>query len=116
MKQPCVYLLASGQLGTIYIGVTSNLIARLHQHRTGTTGFASRYGAVRLVRYEVFADMPAAIAREKQLKRWHRDWKINLIRSENPEWVDLAVNLGLASVPFRDRSRAATLDPETSSG
>ena len=102
MKQPCVYILASGQLGTIYIGVTSDLIARLHQHRTGSIpGFASRYGAIRLVRYEWFADMPTAIAREKQLKRWHRDWKINLIRSENPDWIDLAVSLGLEPVPFR---------------
>ena len=101
MKQPCVYILASGVLGTIYIGVTANLVARLHQHRTGSVpGFASRYGAIRLVRYELFLDMPTAIAREKQLKRWHRDWKIELIRSENPDWVDLAVGLGLAPVPF----------------
>jgi putative endonuclease len=111
MKQPCVYILASGPLGTIYIGVTSDLVARLHQHRTGSTGFASRYGAIRLVRYELLADMPSAIAREKQLKRWHREWKINLIRSENPDWVDLAVNLGLAPVPFRQTGHGPPAGP-----
>ncbi len=95
-KQPCVYILASGHYGTLYIGVTSDLIARLYQHRTGSVpGFTSRYGVHRLVRYELFADMPTAIAREKQLKAWHRDWKINLIESENPMWDDLAVGLGL---------------------
>jgi putative endonuclease len=102
--QPCVYLLASGRYGTIYIGVTSDLIARLYRHRTGSVpGFTSRYDVGLLMRYEFFADMPTAIAREKQLKRWHRDWKINLIESENPEWADLAVSLGLE--PFVPRAR-----------
>ena len=101
-KQPCVCILASDRNGTIYIGVTANLIARLFQHRTGEVpGFTSRYGAVRLMRYELFTDMPAAIAREKQLKRWHRDWKLNVIESENPDGVDLAVTLGLEPVPLR---------------
>ncbi|HEX8388020.1 MAG TPA: GIY-YIG nuclease family protein [Sphingomonas sp.] len=105
MKQPCVHILASDRLGTIYIGVTSDLVARLHQHRTGTVpGFTSRYGAIRLVRYELFADMLSAIAREKQLKRWRRDWKINLIEAENGDRVDLAVTLGLEPVPFRTRA------------
>ncbi len=104
MKQPCVYILASRHLGTIYVGVTSNLLARLHQHRTGTApGFTSNYAVYRLVRYEFFATMPEAIAREKQLKRWHRTWKINLIESENPHWVDLAVPLGLEPLPERPR-------------
>jgi putative endonuclease len=95
-KQPCVYILASKHYGTLYIGVTSNLLARLHQHRSGEVeGFTSRYGVHRLVRYEFFEDMPTAIAREKQLKRWHRDWKINLIERDNPHWEDLAVGLGL---------------------
>ena len=86
-KQPCVYILASQANGTLYIGVTSNLIARLYQHRTGEIpGFTQRYGVHLLVRYEFFATMPEAIAREKQLKRWHRPWKINLIESENPDW------------------------------
>ena len=86
MKQPCVYILASREYGTLYIGVTSDLIARLYQHRTGQMkGFTSRYCVFRLVRFEQFATMAEAIAREKQLKRWHRQWKINLIENENPD-------------------------------
>ncbi len=95
-KRPCVYILASGHYGTLYIGVTSNLLARLVQHRTGITkGFTTRYAVHRIVRFEMFADMPTAIAREKQLKNWRRDWKINLIESDNPHWYDLASDLGL---------------------
>ena len=95
-RQPCVYILASAPRGTLYIGVTSNLVARLHQHRTNAVpGFTSRYGVHRLVRFELLDDMPNAIAREKQLKRWHRDWKLNLIERDNPQWTDLAVGLGL---------------------
>lgn len=102
MKQPCVYILASKRLGTLYIGVTSDLVARLYQHRTGQVpGFTSRYAVHRLVRYEFFATMPEAIAREKQLKRWHRDWKINLIEAENPHWDDLAVAFGLEPLVSR---------------
>ena len=100
MKQPCVYILASREYGTLYTGVTSDLIARIYQHRTGATqGFTPRYGVYRLVRFEFYATMPEAIAREKQLKRWHRQWKINLIESENPQWVDLAPALGLPPLP-----------------
>jgi putative endonuclease len=100
VKQPCVYILASREYGTLYIGVTSDLIARLYQHRTGTTqGFTSRYAVYRLVRFEQFGDMVAAITREKQLKRWHRQWKINLIESENLDWHDLAPALGLPPIP-----------------
>ena len=95
--QPCVYLVASQARGTIYIGVASNLIARLHQHRNDLKdGFTSRYGVHLLVRYELFASMPEAAAREKQLKRWHRQWKVNLIESQNPSWQDPAPLLGLA--------------------
>ena len=94
-RDPCVYILASGHHGTLYIGVTSDLMQRLYQHREGVTGgFASRYKVYRLVRYEMFGDMEGAILREKQLKRWHRQWKINLIESENPHWADLAEGLG----------------------
>ncbi len=100
MKQPCVYILASKAYGTIYVGVTSDLIGRLHQHRTKTVrSFTSRYGVCRLVRFELCDDMPAAIAREKQVKNWHRPWKINLIESENPDWHDLAPGLGLPPSP-----------------
>lgn len=98
-KQPCVYILASQSHGTLYIGVTSDLLGRLHQHRNGTfEGFSKRYSVLRLVRFELFDDMAQAIAREKQLKNWHRRWKINLIESENPQWLDLAVNLGLPPI------------------
>jgi putative endonuclease len=95
-RQPCVYLLASKPFGAIYIGVTSDLVARLWQHREGAIpGFTRRYKVHRLVRFELFDTMELAIAREKQLKYWHRQWKINLIQSENPDWHDLAAGLGL---------------------
>lgn len=95
-RQPCVYILASRRYGTLYIGVTSNLIGRLWQHRNNALpGFTAKYRVHRLVHFELFGDMMRAIMREKQLKRWHRQWKINLIDAENPEWRDLAVTLGL---------------------
>ena len=95
-KQPCVYILASKHYGTLYIGVTSDLLARMVQHREMKGGrFTSRYAVYRHVRFEFFEDMPTAIKREKQLKNWHRSWKINLIESENLPWTDLAVGLGL---------------------
>ena len=103
-RAPCVYVLASGHYGTLYIGVTSDLIGRLWQHRTGTVpGFTSRYGVYRLVHFEMFGDMESAIAREKQLKRWHRQWKVNLIDAENPEWRDLAIGLGFEPIAPRER-------------
>ena len=94
-RQPCVYILAKTFNGALYIGVTSDLMKRLHQHRNGLlNGHSARYRISRLVRFEVFDDMEHAIAREKQLKNWHREWKLNLIESENPNWVDLAIGLG----------------------
>lgn len=94
-RQPCVYILASGRHGTLYIGVTSNLMARLVQHRDGLIeGFTSRYGVARLVWFQMADTMEAAIRREKQLKKWNRDWKLRLIEETNPNWVDLAVGLG----------------------
>lgn len=95
-RQPCVYILANDRNGTIYIGVTSNLLQRLYQHRSGEMpGFTSRYGVTKLVRIELFGEMLAAIAREKQLKNWRREWKLNLIEQDNPRWEDLAASLGL---------------------
>jgi putative endonuclease len=95
-RLPCVYILASKPYGTIYIGVTSDLIARLWQHRNDAfPGFTSRHAVHTLVHYELFGEMEPAILREKQLKRWHRQWKINLINASNPHWADLAVGLGL---------------------
>jgi len=93
-KSPVVYILASGRHGTLYVGVTSNLPVRVHQHRQGLIkGFTSSYGVTRLVRYESFDDMTSAIMREKQLKKWNRAWKIELIESQNPDWEDLAVTM-----------------------
>jgi len=97
MRQPVVYILASQPRGTLYIGVTANLAERLYQHRNGLVpGFTSRYGVHLLVLAETHATMPLAIAREKQLKNWHRQWKINLIEATNPHWEDLAVAWRLA--------------------
>lgn len=104
-RNPCVYVLASGRYGTLYIGVTSGLMQRLWQHRNGMTpGFTSRHKVDRLVHFEMFGDMERAIRREKQLKNWHRQWKINLINAANPEWRDLAVGLGFE--PLASRGRA----------
>ena len=95
-RNPCVYILASKHYGTLYIGVTSDLLGRMWQHRNGATpGFSSRHKVYRLVHFEMFGDMVNAITREKQLKNWHRQWKINLINEANPDWHDLAVGLGL---------------------
>jgi putative endonuclease len=95
--QPCVYILASGKRGYIYIGVTSDLPKRFSQHRLRLIeGFSKRRNTNMLVRFELFGTMELAILREKQLKNWHRDWKINLVESENPEWLDLALEMGLA--------------------
>ena len=89
-RHPAVYLLASQRLGTLYIGVTSNLVQRIWQHREGLAdGFTARHGVKRLVWYEQHETMPAAIAREKALKRWRRAWKIGLIEQGNPGWRDL---------------------------
>ena len=90
MKQPCVYMLASQKNGTLYIGVTSNLLQRVWQHKSGLVeGFTKRYGIKQLVWYEMHASMPEAIAREKALKEWRRAWKLKLIEERNPEWQDL---------------------------
>ncbi len=95
-RQPCTYILASKLYGTLYIGVTSDLVARLWQHRNNMLpGHTSRHAVHRLVHYELFGEMEPAILREKQLKRWHRQWKINLINASNPHWADLAVGLSL---------------------
>jgi len=85
-RQPCVYILASRRHGTLYIGVTSDPYGRFHQHRSASVrGFTSRYGVNRLVYFELAATMDAAIAREKQLKAWKREWKIALIEGANPD-------------------------------
>ncbi len=86
----CVYLLASKKGGTLYCGVTSDLIGRVWMHHErAVKGFTSRYGVVRLVWYETHGDILEAIRREKRIKKWPRAWKINLIEAENPDWRDL---------------------------
>jgi putative endonuclease len=89
-----VYLLASRKYGTLYIGVTNDLIRRVYEHRThAVPGFTSRYGVHLLVWFECYDDIENAIGREKQLKKWRGDWKINLIERSNPEWCDLYPSL-----------------------
>src|SRR4051812_26539036 len=91
------YLLASGKNGTLYIGVTSKLDQRLLQHHTySAKSFTGKYQVNSLVWYEWQVDIEQAIAREKQLKKWNRAWKIELIEKENPQWEDLAATLELA--------------------
>jgi len=93
-RQPAVYVLASERNGTIYIGVTSDLVKRVWEHKNDLLdGFTKRYGVHRLVYYELHADMLSAIAREKHLKKWNRAWKLQLIEEKNPEWKDLSYEI-----------------------
>ncbi|MEX1668619.1 GIY-YIG nuclease family protein [Zhongshania guokunii] len=90
VKSPAVYILANKPRGVLYIGVTSDLLVRVAQHKGHVVaGFSKKYGVDLLVYFEQFDDMYAAISREKQLKRWRRKWKIELIEAANPGWVDL---------------------------
>ena len=94
MKTPCVYILASKRNGTLYTGVTSHLVQRLEQHKSGMVdGFSKRYGVHFLVWYEEHDTMLSAIAREKQIKKWNRSWKLRLIEEVNPEWRNMADDL-----------------------
>ena len=90
IKHPAVYILASKRNGTLYIGVTSDLVKRVWQHKNDAfEGFTKRYGVHMLVYYEMHASMVEAIEREKQLKKWNRAWKLALIEERNPQWRDL---------------------------
>jgi len=90
VKQPAVYILASGLRGTLYTGVTGSLRHRTWEHREGLVdGFTKKHSVKRLVWFQIFDDFPSAIAREKQLKKWNRVWKIQLIEDANPGWTDL---------------------------
>jgi putative endonuclease len=94
MKEPCVYILSNHRRGTLYIGVTSNLIKRVWEHKQGLVdGFTKKYQIHTLVYFEMADDMPTAIAREKQLKKWRRMWKIELVEKQNNEWRDLYADL-----------------------
>jgi putative endonuclease len=89
-KQPAVYILASGPRGTIYVGVTSALWNRVATHQEGEIkGFTKKYGVKNLVWYEHHDYMESAIRREKQIKKWNREWKIRLVEEFNPSWIDL---------------------------
>lgn len=90
IKQSYVYILASKRNGTLYIGVTADLIRRIYEHQNDLVdGFTKKYGVHRLVYYEVFEDIGFAIQRETQMKAWKRAWKIELIETTNPDWKDL---------------------------
>jgi len=103
-KQPAAYLLASGRNGTLYIGVTSNLLQRAWQHREHVVdGFSSKHDVGMLVWFELHETMESAILREKRLKKWNRAWKLRLIEERNPYWNDLwpdVVGAGLEVTGF----------------
>jgi putative endonuclease len=85
-----VYLLASDKYGTLYLGVTNDIVRRIHEHKTKTVAsFTRRYSVNKLVWFEIYDDALTAISREKELKKWRRDWKIRLIEEGNPQWIDL---------------------------
>ena len=94
---PTVYILASKRNGTLYTGVTSNLLSRVHRHRSGELrGFTAKYGVKLLVWFEQHATMESAIMREKRIKKWNRRWKLELIEVTNRDWRDLAEEFGFA--------------------
>ncbi len=94
MKQPAVYILTNQRNGTLYVGVTSDLIKRIYQHKNDVAdGFTKKYQTHLLVYFEQHHTMDAAITREKQIKEWKRGWKINLIEKNNPYWNDLYLEL-----------------------
>jgi putative endonuclease len=110
-RDPAVYIVASGFHGTIYTGVTSNLLQRIAQHRDGALrGFTAEHGCKRLVWFEMLGDMEHAIRREKQIKNWRREWKLALIEAENPTWRDLAEDFGF------ERLIGKKVDPGSSPG
>ncbi len=89
-KQPCTYILASGRNGTLYVGVTSDVVKRVYEHKQDLIkGFTNQYHVHKLVFFEMHSSMEAAITREKQIKKWNRSWKLRLIEKTNPEWRDL---------------------------
>ena len=93
-RQPCVYILASKRNGTLYTGVTTNLLKRIWEHKNNVVeGFTSQYNIHFLVWYELHETMESAIQREKNIKNWKRNWKIIMIEKTNPEWRDLYADL-----------------------
>lgn len=95
MKQGFVYILANKKNGTIYVGITSDLIKRIYEHKNKLiNGFSRKYNLTNLVYYEVHDNIEEATNRERQIKNWHRQWKINLIEKNNPNWNDLSESIG----------------------
>ncbi len=93
-EQFFVYILANRKHGTLYVGVTNDVTRRVHQHKAKVVkGFTTRYGVDKLVYFEIFDDPLNAIARERQLKKWNREWKLQLIENNNPGWIDLSHSL-----------------------
>ncbi len=89
-----VYLLASRKHGTLYVGVTNDLVRRVHEHTSGMMGgFTSKYHVTRLVWFETHDDVTAAIKREKEMKKWRREWKIGLIERDNLDWLDITESI-----------------------
>ena len=89
-----VYLLSSGPFGTLYVGMTADLAKRVWEHKVkAVPGFTAKYGIDRLVWYEPHASMEAAFVRERQIKKWKREWKIQLIEPDNPQWIDLYASI-----------------------
>ena len=94
MKNYYVYILSSKRNGTLYTGVTSDIIKRVYEHKNGLVeGFSKKYSIHNLVWYEAHWSAEAAIAREKHIKKWKRAWKLKLIEEENPDWIDLYKNI-----------------------
>ncbi len=94
MRQYCVYILTNKHNTVLYIGVTGNLKRRLHEHQAKQTqGFTAKYNVGKLVYFEQTENVMSALQREKQLKNWHRQWKINLITESNPDWKDLSFEI-----------------------
>jgi len=101
---PTVYLLASRRNGTLYAGVTSDIVRRIHQHREGAMpGFTREYGVRMLVWLERHESMEQAILREKRIKKWNRAWKLALIEKANPDWRDLAEDFGFSPLALDSR-------------
>ena len=88
-RNPCVYIISNRRRGTLYVGVTSDLLKRVYEHKTLQTGFTAKYRLARLVCFQQCTTMPVAIEQEKSIKRWRRAWKIEMIEKQNPDWRDL---------------------------
>jgi putative endonuclease len=103
-----VYILASGKHGALYIGVTNDLVRRVYEHRNKIVrGFTSRYGVARLAWFETYDDPTSAIEREKELKKWRREWKVNLVERDNPNWDDLYNEITRSDCGYGFRARAS---------